>query len=102
MDVAAGGCYDKLIPLEEAAMSIQIPDDTTASALAAADGPQDVHGPDGRLLGRFIPTGKPGTSFPEVGLTDEQLEQRVNDPNATWHTADQVMARLREIDACSR
>lgn len=79
-------------------MSIRIPDDSTASALAAATGLQDVHGPDGQLLGQFIPSPRPGMSFPELGITDAEMLARANDPNAKWYTADQVMARLREID----
>lgn len=36
-------------------------------------------------------------SRPEVGLTAEELDERLNDPNARWYTADEVMARLREL-----
>ena len=82
-------------------MSIQIRDEPTASALAKASTPQEVHGPDGRLLGQFIPAPRPGMSCPEFGLTDDELEQLAHDPNATWHTPEEVMARLREIDRCS-
>ena len=82
-------------------MSIQIRDEPTASALAKAADPQEVRGPDGRLLGRFFPIGKPGISYPELGLTDEELRQRLADPHAKWHTPEEVMARLREIDRCS-
>ncbi|MDB5306784.1 MAG: hypothetical protein JWO38_986 [Gemmataceae bacterium] len=83
-------------------MSILIRDEPTAAALATATEPQEVRGPDGSLLGQFIPTPKPAMSFSECGLTDEELEQRLNDPNATWHTPEEVMIRLREIDRGSR
>jgi hypothetical protein len=82
-------------------MSIQIRDEPTASALAKVSTPQEVHGPDGRLLGRFFPAGKPGISYPESGLTDDELMRRLADPNAKWRTPEEVMARLREIDRCS-
>jgi hypothetical protein len=82
-------------------MSILIRDESTLTALTIASEAQDVHGPDGRLLGRFIPVPKAKMTYPELGMTDEELEERLNDPNATWHTPEEVMARLREIDQCS-
>jgi hypothetical protein len=82
-------------------MSIVIRDEPTAAALAKAADPQDVRGPDGKLIGRFIPVAKLTLSFPELDITDEELRQRMNDPNAKWHTPEEVMARLREIDRCS-
>jgi hypothetical protein len=78
-------------------MPIIIDDRKTASALTAAVGPEEVRTPDGELLGQFIPAAKPKMTFPELGLTDEELERRENDPNAKWHTAEEVMARLREL-----
>ena len=82
-------------------MAIQILDAVSASNLSSAQYPSDVHGPDGKMLGRFIPTTIPGTSYPELGLTDEELDALVTDPNATWKTPEQVMARLQEIDQCT-
>lgn len=78
-------------------MPIIIEDRQTANVLTAAVGPEEVRTVDGRLLGQFIPAAKPKMSFPEIGLTDEELERRVNDPNAKWHTTDEVMARLKEL-----
>jgi hypothetical protein len=83
-------------------VSILISDQPTVTALTTATGPQDVRGPDGRLLGQFIPAPRAGMTYPELGLTDAELEQRLNDPNAKWHTPEEVMARLREIDRRSR
>ncbi|MBA4063462.1 MAG: hypothetical protein C0501_07070 [Isosphaera sp.] len=80
-------------------MPIHIHDAASAAVLSAATGEDELLGPDGRVLGRFVPA--PKMSFPEVGLTDEELEQGLNDPNAVWHTPEEVMARLREIDRCS-
>lgn len=85
-------------------MSILLHDDETGRALVAATEPQDVRTADGRLLGQFIPAPEsaPGMSCPEFGLTDAELLAVVSDPNTKWYTPEQVMARLREIDQCSR
>lgn len=78
-------------------MPIIIADRQTATLLQSATRPEEVRTADGGLLGRFIPAPRPGMSFPELGLTDEELERRLNDPNAKWHTAAEVEARLREL-----
>ena len=83
-------------------MSITIRDESTAAALATAAGPLELHGPSGTLLGRFIPATTPSVSFPEFGLSDEDLNRQLNDPNEVWVTPETVMDRLREIDRCSR
>jgi hypothetical protein len=82
-------------------MSITILDESTATALATASTPQEVRGPNGVLLGQFIPASLPKVSFPEFGVTDDELERQLSDPNSRWHTPEEVMARLREIDRCS-
>ncbi len=82
-------------------MAIQILDVVSASNLSSAQYPSDVHGPDGKMLGRFIPTSVPGMTYPESGLTDDELDKLANDPNAKWVTSERVMARLVEIDQCS-
>lgn len=82
-------------------MSIQIHDEQTAAILANATEPEEVRAADGRLLGQFIPAHRPKMSFPELGITDDELERLVNDPNAKWVSPEEVMARLREIDQCS-
>jgi hypothetical protein len=76
-------------------MPIIIEDRQTTTMLQAATGPEEVRSSDGGLLGRFIPAPRPGVTFPEIGLSDEELERRVNDPNAKWHTAAEVEAKLR-------
>jgi hypothetical protein len=83
-------------------MPIQIHDEPTVAALSAVTGPEEVRAPDGRLLGQFIPAASPKMSCPELGVTDEELDRIENDPNTIWYTPEQVMARLREIDECSR
>jgi hypothetical protein len=82
-------------------MAITILDESTATALATASTPQEVLGPTGAVLGQFIPASLPKVSFPEFGITDDELDQQLNDPNEKWVTPEEVMARLREIDRCS-
>jgi hypothetical protein len=82
-------------------MSIPVQDQALAAVLAEAVGVQQVVGPDGKVLGRFIPEPRPGMSFPEFGVTDEELARELADPNAKWVTPEQVMERLREIDRCT-
>lgn len=84
---------------------IVLRDDETVRTLAALTEPQEVRAADGRLLGRFLPSIEgegDKMSYPESGLTDAELLARATDPNAKLFTPEQVMARLREIDQCSR
>jgi hypothetical protein len=79
-------------------MSVTIHDAAAAAALGQAVGAEvEVYGPDGRLLGRFTPAPRPGMMFPEFGVTDEEMDRRLNDPNAKWVTGEEVMARLRSL-----
>lgn len=79
-------------------MSLTITDPATLAALAATTESQvELRGPDGQLLGRYTPAPRPGLTFPELGMTDEELDRLENNPNAKWHTADEVMARLRSL-----
>lgn len=78
-------------------MPIIIEDDLTATKLTTAAGPDEVRTRDGRLLGQFIPAPRPVMTYPELGLTDDELARRENNPAATWHSADEVMARLRSL-----
>jgi hypothetical protein len=79
-------------------MTVTIRDEATAATLAGTVGAEvEVYGPDGRLLGRFTPAPRPGMMFPELGVTDEEMDRRLNDPNAKWVTGDEVMARLRSL-----
>lgn len=79
-------------------MTITVRDEATAAALAAATGVElEVRGPNGELLGCFTPAPRPGMMFPELGVTDEEMFRRLNDPNAKWVTGEEVMARLRSL-----
>ncbi|HYH66276.1 MAG TPA: hypothetical protein VD866_16405 [Urbifossiella sp.] len=82
-------------------MSIPVQDQALAAVLGSAMGVQDVIGPDGRVLGRFIPEPRPGVSCPESGLTDKELRERLAAPPEAWVTPERVMARLEEIDRCT-
>ncbi|MBO0699151.1 MAG: hypothetical protein J2P46_12210 [Zavarzinella sp.] len=82
----------------EILMAVQIQDEKAVAALAAATGPVELQAPDGRVLGRFEPV-QPSkkVSYPELGITDEEFEARVNDRSVRWYTPDEVMARLRSL-----
>jgi hypothetical protein len=83
-------------------MPIQIHDEPTVAALSAATAPEEVRAPDGRVLGKFIPAAALETYIPELDITVEEMERQRTDPNTKWYTPEEVMARLREIDKCSR
>ncbi|MBA4064614.1 MAG: hypothetical protein C0501_13050 [Isosphaera sp.] len=82
-------------------MSIGITDPAAAAALAAARETGYVYGPDGFLLGKFVPL---AVERPAAGdePTVEEMERLLNDPGTKWVTPEEVTARLREIDACGR
>lgn len=82
-------------------MSIDVTDPATAAKLAAARESGWVYGPDGFLLGRFVPLAVEKPVI-ENEPTIEELERRANDPNARWYTPEEVMDRLRGIDQCGR
>jgi len=79
-------------------MSVQIHDPKAVELLAAATAPLELRAPDGRVLGQFVPV-EPSKkmSFPEFGMTDEEIFRIDNDPNMKWYTAEEVMERLRQL-----
>lgn len=82
-------------------MSIDITDPQTAAKLAAAKETGFVYGPDGFLLGRFVPVGR--MELPQLTEEDyDRMERLIDDPNTKWVSPEDVMARLREIDRCGR
>lgn len=83
-------------------MPITIADQSTANAFESASISQEVRGPNGMLLGQFIPAALTNISFAEFGVTVEELERERRDPNTKWVSPEAVMERLREIDRCSR
>ncbi|MGL6074765.1 MAG: hypothetical protein ACRC8S_11445 [Fimbriiglobus sp.] len=79
-------------------MSLTIHDPASANILGTSVGHAvEVFGPDGRLLGRFTPAPRPGMAFPEFGMSDEDIEKIIKDPNAKWHSGEEVMARLSSL-----
>lgn len=77
-------------------MTVTIPDEASVAVLAATTGAEvEVRSPDGLLLGRFTPAPRPGRMFPEFGVSDEEMNRRLNDPEG-WTTAEEVNARLRQ------
>lgn len=81
-------------------MSILIADEQLAAKLDRADGPVEICARDGRRLGFFSPA-KPAQHRLDPRISMEEAERRLNDPDATWFTAEQVEARIREL-RCSR
>ena len=81
-------------------MSVTITDSALLAKLTAGSAVEIKNG-DGQVIGQFVPSEKPKTGFPEFGVTLEELEQKLTNPNAKWYTPEQVMARLREIDQCT-
>ncbi len=83
-------------------MSVTVRDTETVLALGKATGSEvEIFGPDGRLLGRFTPAPRPGMTYPEFGMSDDELARFDNDPNAVWVPAGEVEARLRQLGAQS-
>ncbi len=72
-----------------------ITDPTLANRLEALSVPQQLRGPDGRVLGRYVPA-IPGMSIPETGLTDAELDAIVADPHG-WVSAAEVETRLNAL-----
>ena len=78
-------------------MVVRIQDPNAIAAMRAAKSPIEVQTPDGVYLGRFVPSEPNKMTYPEIGLTDAELEGRANDPGVRWYTADEVMTRLRQL-----
>ncbi len=72
-----------------------ITDPILADSLEALSVPQQLRGPDGRVLGRYVPA-IPGMSIPETGLTDAELDAIVADSDG-WIPAAEVEARLNAL-----
>jgi hypothetical protein len=79
-------------------MSFVIQDQRAVDTFATATQPIELTAPDGRVLGQFVPV-EPSKkmSFPEFGMTDEEIFRIDNDPNMKWYTAEEVMERLRQL-----
>ena len=77
-------------------MSILIADEQLAAKLDRADMPVEICTRDGRRLGFFCPA-KPAKHQLEPRISEEEIERRLNDPDAKWFTAAEVEAKLREL-----
>jgi len=77
-------------------MTILIADEQLAAKLDRADGPVEICARDGRRLGFFTPA-KPAQHRLEPRISEEEARRRLSDPNGRWYTADEVAARLREL-----
>ena len=76
-------------------MSLTVTDPALLAAFTASEFPVELRSPDGKLVGRFVPS-IPGMRFPELGITDEEMDRLLNDPDG-WVTAEEVNAKLREL-----
>jgi len=83
------------LSISESEHFMTISDPTLAATLAALSTPQELRDPEGRVLGRYVPA-IPGMSFPEIGLTDAELDAIANDPDG-WVPASEVEARLQTL-----
>lgn len=84
---------------------VMIADEKLIERLDRADGPLEICTWDGRRLGFFTPAKPAQYNWEPPGGWDEafrEAERDANDPNAKWYTAEQVEARLREIEACTK
>ncbi len=69
--------------------TILVADGDWAKKLDKLDEPVEICTPDGKRLGFFTPA-KPR-------VDQDELDQREIDPNTKWYTAEQVMAKLKEL-----
>lgn len=65
--------------------------ETLAKLRAATVLPCEVYDPAGNLVAYLTP------ADPFAGVDLNALNRRMDDPNAKWHTPDEVMARLRSL-----
>jgi hypothetical protein len=84
--------------MENRPMAISIRDQATREAMQSATGQTVVYDESGRLLGFFTPRVMTNEECVERELTSEELYARENDPNAVWHTPEEVMARLESLE----
>lgn len=82
-------------------MSIDVTDPDFAAKLAAARETGDVWGPNGELLGQFVPRSQ--MKLPEPTQADyDEMDRMLNDPTVKSYTPEEVMARLRELRQCGQ
>lgn len=79
-------------------MAISIRDQATREAMQSVTGQTVVYDESGQLLGYFTPRVMTKEEYAERELTRAELHARENDPNAVWHTPEEVMARLESLE----
>ena len=73
---------------------VKITDAALEAELRSAKHDVMLKGADGRYLGRYTPI---DAASMELGISEEELERRLNDPNAKWFTSQEVIGRLRAL-----
>jgi len=73
-------------------MSITIADGRLAAEFAGTADATVVRGPDGKIIGKFIPEQAP----PPPNISEEELQRREDDRTSKTHTAAEVEAKIRE------
>lgn len=76
-------------------MSMIINDPKLAADLAAVSVPTELRGPDGAVLGRYVPK-VDGMMFPELGITDEEIYARRRSESG-WVSSDEVEALFERL-----
>jgi hypothetical protein len=84
--------------MENRPMAISIRDQATREAMKSLTQQDEVYDESGELLGYFTPRVMTNDAYAERELTRAELHARENDPNAVWHTPEEVMARLESLE----
>lgn len=80
--------------------SIRVNDQALSDQFSANQAPVEVVGPDGRVLGAFIP-GPVDPYLIEAGISREELLRLAADTGTTGFTGEQVLAHLRSLKCSS-
>lgn len=83
-------------------MPLTIRDEATVRDLIGLTEPKYLVGPDGCIIGHFVPFPDRGVNFEEAARSIEAAGLPGDRPDAKWHTTEEVMARLRSLDTTPR
>jgi hypothetical protein len=81
---------------------LTIHDEATVSDLIGPSEPKYLVGPDGCIIGHFVPFPDRGVNFEEAARSIEAAGPPSDSPDAKWYTTDEVVARLRSLDGTPR